>query len=124
MDYKNELDKAFQHSTVFKGTKMSRKDFLDYVIDHVDDWYLKGRVKFCEDNVFGINVSYEYFYLKCVGRSAKYRLCDAECDYLARQHKFFFDRLHEGGFEIDNTPVFSAAGTPISGDISLVEFSR
>lgn len=124
MDYKNELDKAFQHRTFFKGTKMSRKDFLDYVVEHVGDWYLKGKVKYGEDNVFGIDVSYEYFYLKCVGRSVKYRLSDAECDYLARHHRFFFDRLREGGFEIDNPPVFSAAGTPIPEDISIVEFSR
>lgn len=124
MDYKNELEKAFQHSTFFKGTKMTRKEFLDYVIAHVDDWYLKGKVKFGEDNVFGVDVSYEYFYLKCAGRNAKYRLCDAECDYLARHHKFFFERLREGEFEINNPPVFSVAGTPIPGGMSMVEFSR
>lgn len=121
---KSKLDEAFQHSTFFKGKKMSKKDFLDYVLAHVGDWWIKGKVNYgATDSLLRIP-DYEYFYLQCAGSRARYKLSKEECDYLGGHHKYFYDRLREGGFNISNPPVWSAAGTPISGNVSLIEFSR
>lgn len=118
------LDEPFRHSTFFKGAKMTKKEFLDYVLAHVGDWWLKGKVDYDAIDCLTEIPPYKYFYLQCAGSKARYRLSDEECDYLGRRNKYFFDSLQEGEFDIANPPVWSAAGTPIPDNISLVEFSR
>ncbi len=99
---KSKLDEAFRHSTFFKGAKMTKKDFLDYVLAHAGDWWIKGKVDYdVADHLLNIP-AYKYFYLQCAGSRARYRLSDAECEYLALHNKYFSDRLHEGGFAFQN----------------------
>ena len=89
------LNKRFVHSTFFKGSKMSKRDFLDYVIAHVKDWWLKGAV-----NYDAPMSGYKYFYLTRAGSRARYRLSNAECEYLAQHHSYFLSALQEGGFKM------------------------
>lgn len=96
-DLEIELNKPFHHSTFFKGIKMTKGTFLDYVLDKAGDWQIKGKFDCSICNLME-SPRYRYFYLQYSESSAKYKLSHAECEYLAKHNQYFNDKLQKMGF--------------------------
>lgn len=87
------LDKKFKNSMYFKGANMTVKQFLDYVINHPGDWYIKSK-PISSDELFSIP-KYTY-YLSCYdnGRTrGQYKLDNEDMAYLAEHNNYFKSKL-------------------------------
>ena len=88
------LEKKFKYSTYFKGENMTVKQFLDFVLEHAGDWYIKSKSKIESDNLFDTPV--EQYYLTCSDNGrlrGRYNLDTEDKTYLAEHNEYFKSKL-------------------------------
>jgi len=88
------LEKKFKHTTYFKGADMTVKQFLDYVINHYGEWYIKSKPILETNNLF--ETPKKEYYLTCSDNGrlrGKYKLDTEDIKYLSEHNDYFKSKL-------------------------------
>jgi hypothetical protein len=84
------LNKKFNHRKWFRGSTMTVKEFLDYVLTASGDFYIKTKLKLIDNSLF--DGTYEYF---LTSEGGSFKLDKEDCIYLANNNEYFKERLKE-----------------------------
>jgi len=83
------LNKKFKHHSWFKGSTMTVKEFLDYVLKHSGDFIIKIKNVLQTNNLFDKPIL--IYYLS--DRRCSYKLNSKEARYLAEHDDYFKSKL-------------------------------
>lgn len=83
------LEQKFKHKSWFKDSNITVKDFLDYVLQHSGDFFIKVKNTLKTDNLFDIPLATYYL----TDNRYSYKLNIEECKYLSDNNNYFKSKL-------------------------------